>query len=65
MEMQGFDKCPMLVTTNLWTKFTEPENFEVIVKKNRDRPEFVGQTLPAMPFEELMAMLIPDVEDWS
>ena len=64
-EMQGFDKAPILVACNLWTKFTPPDNFEVQVKKCRDRPEYVGQTFPAMPFVELMAMLIPDVESWE
>jgi hypothetical protein len=64
-EMQGFDKAPFLVTANLWTQFTEPDTFEVRVKKCRDRPEYVGQTFPAMPFEELMAILIPTVSDWN
>lgn len=64
-EMQGFDKCPMLVTMNLWTKFTEPDSFELVVKKCRDNPQYVGQTLPAMPFPDLMAMLVPTVEDWD
>ena len=65
-EMEGFDKAPRLVAVNLWTKFTPGDEplFEVEVKKNRDRPEFVGQTLPALPFEELMGMLIPEVEEW-
>jgi hypothetical protein len=64
-EMQGFDKAPFLITTNLWTSFEPPDNFQVTVKKCRDRPEYVGQTFPAMPFPELMAMLIPDVENWE
>jgi hypothetical protein len=73
-EMQGFDKAPFLVTANFWTKFTpgnpdaeEPDSgtFELIVKKMRDDPKWVGQTLPALPFPELMSLLIPDVEDWG
>lgn len=71
-EMQGFDKAPFLVTCNLWTKFTpknlmvegsEPQ-FEVVVKKCRDHMEHVGSVYPLMPFEELMALLIPEVEEW-
>lgn len=65
MELHGFDKAPFLVTLNLWTKFTPPSTFEIEVRKCRDNPEFVGQTFPAMPFPELMAMLIPSVENWE
>lgn len=67
-ELQGFDKAPFLVTANLWTKFTpgkDAEGFELVVKKCRDSPEWVEQTLPALPFVELMGMLIPEVEDWE
>ena len=65
MELQGFDKAPFLVTCNLWTEFEPPENFQIVVKKCRDRPEYVGQKFPAMPFPELMSILIPDVETWE
>lgn len=64
-EMQGFDKAPFLVTASLWTKFTPPDNFEMTVKKCRDNPNMVGTVLPAVPFEETMAMLIPSVERWE
>lgn len=64
-EMQGFDKAPFLVTASLWTKFTPPSNFELTVKKCRDRAQYVGETYPAMPFEELMGILVPDVENWA
>lgn len=70
-EMQGFDKAPFLVTANLWTKFTPSPNygeiptFELIVKKCRDNPQYVGSTFPAMPFNELMGILIPSVENWE
>ena len=66
-EMSGFDKSPMLVAMNLWTKFTPGEKpvFELTVKKNRDHPEWVGQTIPAMPFTELMGVLIPEVQSWE
>lgn len=72
-EMQGFDKAPFLVTLSLWTKFIPPPtgeavtdgNFELTVKKCRDRAEYVGQTFPALPFPELMGVLIPDVQSWE
>jgi hypothetical protein len=72
-EMQGFDKAPFLVTASLWTKMTpaaqgvedRTPTFEMLVKKCRDRVEYVGETFPALPFEELMGVLIPDVEDWG
>ena len=71
-EMQGYDKAPELVAINLWTKMTpapvgtedRTPTFEFVIKKCRDNVEFVGSTLPALPFEELMAMLIPGVEKW-
>ena len=61
MEMQGFDKSPELVALNLWTKFTAPETWEFLVKKSRDVPTFTGATVPALPFVDLMGMLIPGV----
>lgn len=64
-EMAGFDKAPDLVAINLWTKFTPPDQFELTIKKCRDHAEWVGQTLPAMPFSELMGMLIPEVSNWE
>jgi hypothetical protein len=70
LEMQGYDKAPELVAINLWTKLTpnatpgELPTFEFIVKKCRDNAEFVGAVLPMLPFEELMAMLVPSVEKW-
>jgi len=70
MEMQGFDKAPELVALNLWTKMTPnpepgaPPTFELQVKKCRDQVDYVGVTLPMLPWEELMAMLIPGVEKW-
>ena len=71
-EMQGFDKAPFLVTASLWTKMTPAPpgaadrvpSFELVVKKCRDNVELVGETLPAMPFEELMGVMIPSVEKW-
>ena len=71
-EMQGFDKAPFLVDVSLWTRMTPAPpgaedrlpNFEVVVKKCRDNVEAVGSVLPAMPFEELMGVLIPSVEAW-
>lgn len=70
-EMEGFDKAPRLVAVNLWTVFEEGNPmtgdgpvFSLKIKKNRDHPEFVGQTLPALPFEEMMSLLIPEVEAW-
>lgn len=63
--MQGFDKAPFLVTANLWTSVPEPGKFKLTVKKCRDNANLVGQTYDADPFEELMAILIPSVEDWS
>lgn len=64
-ELQGFDKAPFLVTANLWTKFDPPDQWSATVKKCRDRPEHVGQVYPLMPFNELMSILIPDVENWE
>lgn len=65
-EMQGYDKSPELVALSLWTKFTSGDTgFELTVKKCRDNPDYVGQTIPAMPFEETMAMLIPSVDKWE
>ena len=64
-EMQGFDKSPFLVTASVWMKFTPPSTFEMTVKKCRDNPEMVGTVLPAVPFEETMAMLIPSVDKWE
>jgi len=64
-ELQGFDKAPFLVTANLWTSFEPPDNFQIEVRKCRDRPEHVGQKYPAMTFPELMSILIPDVADWE
>jgi len=63
-EMQGFDKAPFLVTSNLWTKFIPPNTYELTVKKCRDNAELVGSTFPALPFEELMAIMVPGVEKW-
>ena len=65
MEMQGFDKCPELVAVSLWTKFAPPNCFELTVRKCRDNPEMVGETLAALPFPELMGILIPSVESWE
>lgn len=66
-EMQGFDKAPFLVTLNLWTKFTAPDQWELVVKKCRDNPEAVGTVFPAMNFVDLMGILVPAVaaEDWE
>jgi len=64
-EMQGFDKAPFLVSLNMWTHFTPPNTFQVEIRKCRDKHEMVGQFLPAMPWNELMAMLIPGVESWE
>jgi hypothetical protein len=64
-EMAGFDKAPDLVALSVWTKFTPPDGFELLVKKNRDHPNWVGQTVPALPFVELMSMLVPEVESWT
>jgi hypothetical protein len=68
-EMQGFDKAPELVALSLWAKMTpvsgDVPNFEVTVKKCRDRAEFVGQTFPALPWDELMGVLIPEVVKWD
>jgi AAA domain len=64
-EMQGYDKSPELVALNLWTSFKAPDQFELTVKKCRDNPQFVGETFPAMPFADLMGMLIPSVESWE
>ena len=64
-EMQGYDKSPELVALNLWTKFTPPDGFEVTVKKCRDNPQHVGSVLPALPFAELMSVLIPSVGTWE
>ena len=64
-EMQGFDKAPFLVTANLWTKFTPPDNFELTVKKCRDNPSVVGETMTSIPFGELMSVLIPSVDSWE
>ena len=64
-EMQGFDKAPRMVDLNLWTKYTAPDTFELIVKKCRGKGEMVGSEWPAMPFTELMSVLVPEVEDWS
>jgi hypothetical protein len=64
-EMQGFDKAPFLVTASLWTKFTPPDSFELTVKKCRDNAGMVGSVFPAMPFTEMMGLLIPSVESWE
>ena len=66
-EMQGYDKSPELVALSLWTKFTPGGDggFELMVKKCRDNPDYVGTTIPAMPFDEVMAMLIPSVAAWE
>lgn len=66
-EMQGFDKAPYLVTANLWTKFTPPDNWEMVVRKCRDNPAMTGAVLPALPFVDLMGILIPTVtaEQWT
>jgi hypothetical protein len=69
LEMQGYDKSPELVAINLWTKMTPGESgsspaFEFVVKKCRDNAEYVGTILPMLPFEELMAILVPSVEVW-
>ncbi len=67
-EVQGFDKSPELVNVSLWTTF-DPEDkkhpFKLTIKKNRDHAEWVGKTLPSMPFKEMMGMLIPEVESWD
>lgn len=65
-EMQGFDKCPELVAVSLWTEFSPGADvpFKLTVKKNRDHVEWVGKTLPSMPFADMMGMLIPEV-DWN
>jgi hypothetical protein len=69
-EMQGFDKAPELVAINLWTKMTlsstpgDLPTFELQVKKCRDNAEFVGMTIEALPWDDVMAMLIPSVEKW-
>jgi len=63
--MEGFDKAPRLVAVNLWTEFKPPDDFQLKIKKNRDHAEFVGETLPALPFTELMGMLVPEVEKWD
>lgn len=66
MEMQGYDKSPELVALSLWTKFGKDEtgnpSWEFVVKKCRDVPAFTGAVLPALPFVELMGMLVPTVE---
>lgn len=66
-EMQGFDKAPYLVALNLWTKFTPPDNWEIVVKKCRDNPAMVGNVLPAMSFVDMMGLLVPAVEagEWD
>jgi len=69
-EMQGFDKAPFLVTASLWTQFTpggngEEPKFALKVKKCRDNAGYVGETFDALPFEELMGILIPSVESWE
>lgn len=70
-EMSGFDKAPFLVTANLWTKFTPAATpggkpkWELTIKKCRDHAEWVGQTVETVPFADLMAMLIPEVESWE
>jgi len=66
-EMQGFDKAPFLVTCNLWTSFAAPDQWNLAVKKCRDNPSLVGQTVPALPFVELMSLLVPGVaaEEWE
>ena len=70
--MEGNDKCPRLVAMNLWTEFTPGDAltgtdpvFNLKVKKNRDHAEYVGQTLPALPFIELMGLLVPEVDEWE
>lgn len=70
--MEGNDKCPRLVAINLWTEFTPGDaltntkpKFDLKIKKNRDRAEYVGQTFPALPFLELMGLLVPDVDSWE
>ncbi len=76
-EHQGFQEAAKLAAVSVWTKFT-PANpqaeseaarkpaFDLVVKKCRDHPEWVGQTLPALPFVELMSLLMPEVpsEKW-
>lgn len=62
LELQGYDKSPELVAINLWTKFTSPDSWEFTVKKCRDVPSFTGTVLPAMPFVDLMGILVPGVE---
>lgn len=65
-EMQGFDKAPFLVSMNLWLHRNKKSgDFEIEVKKCRDHAEFLGQTFPNMPFHDLMAVLVPEVEDWD
>lgn len=70
-EMKGFDwkdiNIPQLVALNLWTKFTPPGQYEMVVKKCRDNAPMVGLTVPAQPFVELMQMLVPGVssERWE
>lgn len=64
-EAQGFDKAPFLVTASLWTKFTPPDSYELVVKKCRDNASFTGETFSAMPFTDLMSILIPSVEVWE
>jgi len=68
-ELQGFDKCPFLINANIWTSFDpsadDGEKFTFTVKKCRDQYEWVGQTLPACGFTELMSMLAPEVENWG
>jgi hypothetical protein len=64
-EMQGFDKCPFLVTVNIWFSFSPEDGFKFQIKKMRDDHSWVGQELDACTFPELMNMLVPEVEDWS
>jgi hypothetical protein len=69
-EMQGFDKCPFLITANVWL-FMHPEKekledrFTFQIKKCRDNHQWVGQTLPACSFVDLMGVLVPGVENWG
>ncbi len=66
-EVQGFEKAPFLVTANLWSKFTAPDNWELTVKKCRDNPALVGAVIPATSYADAMSVLIPSVppEAWA
>jgi hypothetical protein len=65
-EMQGFDKAPELVAVSLWTR-QEGDQFILTVKKCRapNGSSWVGQDIESVPFDDVMAALIPEVEKWD